>query len=99
MLWRQGDVLIAQIDAIPAEAHRRADTVLAEGEITGHMHRIAEPDAAELFEHDGLQYLKVIASTATLVHDEHDPITLARGLYRFWRQREYTPGAYRTIYD
>lgn len=99
-MWRQGDVLIAVVDTIPADAVRRPDVVLAEGEITGHRHRIQDETTAELWTAlDGLLYLKVIAETATLVHDEHGPITLQRGLYRVWRQREYTPQAFRTVYD
>jgi hypothetical protein len=99
-MWRQGDVLIAVVDAIPDDAVRRSDMVLAEGEITGHRHRVQDQSTAELWAGlDGLLYLRVIADTATLVHEEHGPITLERGLYRVWRQREYTPDAFRTIYD
>ena len=73
--------------------------MLAYGEITGHSHRIAEPDAAELWEHGGQVYLKIVADQATVMHEEHKPITLTRGLYRVWMQREYTPQAIRTVRD
>lgn len=98
-MWRQGDVLIVQVESFPENVQKRPNLVLAEGEITGHCHQIKEADAAELLELDGILYLKVIAPSATLVHDEHNPITLDQGYYRVWRQREYTPDEIRTVYD
>jgi hypothetical protein len=98
-MWRQGDVLIAVVDTIPAEAIQRPGGVLFEGEITGHAHRIEVPSSAELWECNGELYMKVVEKSATLVHDEHLPIPLASGCYRIWRQREYTPKAPRPVRD
>lgn len=98
-MWRHGDVLIAPIDAIPSEARLQAHTTLARGEVTGHSHRVAEPRAAQLFETNGLLFLKVLADTATVIHQEHKPITLPRGSYRVWVQREYTPTEIRRVVD
>ncbi|MBN1428957.1 MAG: hypothetical protein JXB07_11275 [Anaerolineae bacterium] len=99
-MWRHGDVLIDSIDAIPEGAEKHHNLVLAYGEITGHSHRIEDQTTAELWEsNDGLLFLKVIASQATIVHEEHDPITLPQGLYRVWYQREYTPQAIRRVID
>jgi hypothetical protein len=39
----------------------------------------------------GALFLKVVDETATLIHEEHLPIMLSRGLYRVRRQREYSP--------
>jgi hypothetical protein len=47
---------------------------------------------AEVWEVGSDLYLKVIVPEAHIVHDEHGPITLPTGIYRVWRQREYTPG-------
>jgi hypothetical protein len=99
MLWRHGDVLIASVGSIPEAAVERPHAVLAEGEITGHSHRIAEVGAAVVLEHGGMLYLRVVAPAATVVHQEHRPIDLPRGTYRVWRQREYTPEAIRTVID
>jgi hypothetical protein len=97
-LFRHGDILIASTEAIPAEAHLLPTTVLAYGEVTGHSHRVEDAQSAEIWEWSGLHFLKV--STATrVIHDEHHPIDLPSGIYRFWRQREYTPEAIRPIYD
>src|SRR5688572_2959826 len=99
-MWRQGDVMIAEVDMFPAELERCSHLVLAEGELTGHRHRVQEQDGVELWmEKNGLLYLKVIAETATIVHDEHNPITLKQGLYRVWKQREYSPDAFRPVHD
>jgi hypothetical protein len=99
MLWRQGDVLIAATSSIPEQARRVPHCTLAEGEATGHTHRIDEAGGAELFEKAGTLYLQVFADSATVVHQEHGPITLARGTYRVWQQREYSPGAVRRVTD
>jgi hypothetical protein len=98
-MWRQGDVLISSVDSIPGGATRRPDGVLAEGEATGHSHRIEQPTAAELLEHRGQLYLRVVAGQVQIVHQEHGPITLPRGQYRVWKQREYTPQAIRPVRD
>jgi hypothetical protein len=99
IMWRHGDVLIAEIGKIPEGATRLTHTTLARGEVTGHSHRIADPKTAELWQIDGLLYLKVIAPTATLIHEEHQPITFPQGIYRVWMQREYTPQAIRRVVD
>ncbi|MEH3148604.1 MAG: hypothetical protein PGN34_25525 [Methylobacterium frigidaeris] len=98
-MWRQGDVFIRAIPAIPPSATDRPlpHTVLAHGEVTGHSHRVADP--AFLFAGDGCFYLDVRAEQARVVHDEHGTITLDRGSYRVWRQREYTPQRIVTVQD
>jgi hypothetical protein len=99
MLWRQGDVLIETVTQIPREAKlHEGPPILVYGEVTGHAHRIAEQDQAEVWEYGDLLYLDVIESI-TIVHDEHGPISLPPGIYKVWRQREYTPDDVRTIRD
>jgi hypothetical protein len=98
-MWRHGDVLIAPARSLPAGAKKRTTAVLVRGELTGHSHRLAEPETAELWEHDGVLFLKVVADSARVIHEEHRTITLSRGLYRIWQQREYTPQAIRRVTD
>ena len=98
-MWRHGDVLIAAAEAIPQRAKQRTTTVLARGELTGHSHRIEMVDTAEVWECDGVLFVKVVAPTARVVHQEHNPITLPRGIYQVWQQREYTPRAIRRVID
>jgi hypothetical protein len=99
MLWRHGDVLIAAVEAVPEGARRQPVPVLAYGELTGHSHRLEDASGGELWEHRGMLYLRVHAETARVVHQEHAPITLPRGLYRVWQQREYTPLEIRRVVD
>ena len=90
-MWRQGDVLIQAIAEIPDGVSAKSDLILAEGEATGHMHRIADGKTAELFEKGAEMFLRVFTPNATVVHDEHGPIALKPGNYRVWLQREYAP--------
>jgi hypothetical protein len=97
-MYRQGDVLIARVDAIPAGVKTRARengrVILAHGEVTGHAHAVdveADPSAAifDSPEGDGSFFLRIGAATG-LVHEEHARIDLAPGDYRITRQREWT---------
>lgn len=96
-MFRQGDVLIVPASEIPAAAvpvkRVRRAVVLAEGEVTGHAHRIVA-DGADLFEIEGLEdrFLRVLTEGGVdLVHEEHGTIALPAGDYIVRRQREYTP--------
>ena len=94
MLFRQGDVFVQRVAGIPSKAALQVEAVLAEGELTGHQHRILDPLSARLFRHGEYFYLDVVDDFAQLVHDEHATIWLERGQYRVWRQREYSPDRY-----
>src|SRR6188474_1372303 len=98
-LYRHGDLLVQAVESLPSDARKLHHLVLAQGELTGHSHRIAERDAAVLFESPQGLFLNVTADKATMVHQEHGPIELSRGLYQVWRQREYTPAEIRTVRD
>ena len=79
--------------------------VLAEGEATGHAHLILDEHARLERQNFGERrrthhrgywtssrtVLIVEGSPATLVHDEHDPLTVPPGGYLVRRQREYVP--------
>ncbi len=100
-MWRQGDVFIERVTEIPSQvrAHPLPHVTLVHGELTGHSHRIADPRTATLFSAGMMFYLDVHADSATVVHEEHGPIALEHGLYRVWRQREYSPEAIRVVRD
>lgn len=98
-LYRHGDLLIENTETIPDGSRLLNHVVLAEGELTGHAHRIAERDAAELHQATSGLFLRVNGDRATLVHQEHGPIALSRGVYRVWRQREYSPAEIRMVRD
>jgi hypothetical protein len=98
-LYRHGDLLVSRVDGLPRNARRLQHLVLAQGELTGHSHRITERDAAMLYETGSDLFLDVTGGVATLVHQEHGPIELPTGVYHVWRQREYTPAEIRVVRD
>jgi hypothetical protein len=87
-MWRHGDVLIEAVKTIPGGRLRRPELVLAEGEATGYCHRIDRAGATELLDRGATLYVRVLAETATVMHQDRRPITLPRGLYQVWRQPE-----------
>jgi hypothetical protein len=96
-LIRQGDVLIIPSDT-SATGTKLPHLTLAEGEVTGHRHRISNGEA-ELFERDGVLYLKVLSPTAILTHEEHAAVTIPQGDWEIRIQREYSPAGWRYVAD
>lgn len=94
-LIRQGDVLVVPCDSIPEAAKPVARdagrVVLAYGEVTGHAHAIAAPEATLLSVSENERFLRIVGSApVTLAHEEHSAIAIAPGTYRVIRQREWT---------
>lgn len=89
MLYRQGDVLIKQIDQIPTGLKKQKGNVLVYGESTGHSHRLV--DGSVMRDDQNNMYL-VLKKDSQIVHEEHDAIDLPKGYYAVIRQREYTSG-------
>lgn len=98
--YRQGDVLlILRPGSVPANARKLPHLVLAEGEVTGHCHKIAA-GKADLLEADGKKFLRVIsAQGAKLVHDEHHQHVIPPGDYEVLIQREYEPNGWHNVAD
>ena len=94
---RQGDVLIIPSET-PAKGTKLPHLTLAEGEMTGHRHRISHGEA-ELFERDGVLYLRVVSPTAILTHEEHAEVTIPQGNWKIRIQREYKPKGWRYVAD
>lgn len=96
---RQGDVLLV---ALPfnedVNGKKLPHLTLAEGEVTGHRHRISD-GKAELYERDGTLYLRVLSSEATLTHEEHKAVTIPTGNWIVRIQREYEPDGWRYVAD
>lgn len=96
-ILRQGDVLIIPSDKL-AKGTKLPHLTLAEGEVTGHRHRISSGEA-ELYEREGVLYLRVISPTAILTHEEHDRVTIPQGNWEIRIQREYEPEGWRYVAD
>lgn len=96
MKIRHGDVLIEKVEELP-EAVKLDRKFLFEGEVTGHAHRI---DIGEIFEtRNGELYLKVDELTK-VTHEEHQTVTLPKGVYKVTQKRQYTPdGGWERVAD
>jgi hypothetical protein len=98
---RQGDVILQPIGdrfSSAAGGTKLSHLTLAEGEVTGHAHRIRRGDA-ELHEKDGTLYLRVFSQTAVLAHEEHAAVTIPQGDWLVRIQREYEPQGWRYVAD
>lgn len=89
MQQQQGDVTI-ELAKIPKSAKKLNHLTLAEGETTGHAHRITGGDGvATLYEEKGSLYLSVVGGSVVLTHEEHTAQTIPVGEYRIGRVLEY----------
>jgi hypothetical protein len=82
--FRQGDVLLQPIGKIPKSAQLVApeiDIVLAEGEVTGHAHRIRAPKNRVKQYIDGTVLYLDVLEPVDITHEEHGTITLTPGTY------------------
>ena len=86
-LFQHGDVLIFTGD-IPADVVPAKDNILAEGEATGHMHRLSGSDVEVLQLGDKL-FARVRSGDAKVTHEEHDTIALPPGDYQIGRVQEF----------
>jgi len=87
---QQGDVLFQRVEGTPIgelKVIARKRCVVAEGEHTGHSHVIEDNDA-ELIQ-IGEKMLLKLTKAATVKHEEHNPITLAPGVWEIGRVQEY----------
>lgn len=104
--YRQGDVLIQNPtidfeltkDRIVNHQPNNNRTVLEFGEVTGHAHALYDKTSL-LYEWDGDRLLETTASTATIKHEEHAPISIQPGVKEVRRQTEYTPAEIRNVAD
>jgi hypothetical protein len=94
---RHGDVIIIPTnDEIEGDVEKHL--TLAEGEVTGHSHRIIDGDAA-LFKFNNKMYLKVQSKIATLVHEEHKALQIPQGEYEIIIQQDYEPSGWTRVQD
>jgi hypothetical protein len=96
-MYRQGDVLIVAIDSIPADVtpvkRTKRGVVLAEGEVTGHAHRIPSRSASLYRSESDARFLRVMGpAPVKLEHEEHKTVPIPPGNYRVSIHNEYQPG-------
>lgn len=101
--YRQGDVLIKKVDALPlgvkpVDWTKEGRVILAYGEVTGHAHALPLSLTAMFSTEAGQRFIN-IRDGAELTHEEHSAIKPAPGCYEVIQQREYTPEAIRNVAD
>lgn len=83
-----GDVRLFRINELPKNLERFETNALAEGEVTGHAHRMEGPDAVVFIDQSTkVRYLKVVAPS-NLSHEEHHTRIVPPGIYRIGIVRE-----------
>ena len=95
--YRQGDIILIEIQdaTLLGDPH---SNVLAEGEVTGHKHKIIN---GSVFSHrwgNGVMIVKAEDGTK-LTHPEHGHIQIAEGLWEVRIQREYDELNNRNVTD
>lgn len=90
MIYRQGDVMLRKVDGLPDGAAKEKGLVLAEGEVTGHAHRVVGTGATLYATPNQKRYLTV-KDFCFVQHEEHGEVKLPGGCYEVVRQVEYTP--------
>ena len=89
MKYQQGDVWLETIakDSTFEKIKDGQGIILAEGEATGHMHRVKE--RAELYRDKNGQFYLSAHGPVTITHEEHKPITIPGGFYKVGIVQEY----------
>ena len=113
MNFRHGDVLIIgkeeaiklglinKFDFDKKSLKKKKDFILAEGEVTGHFHRldVKNDDNFDLLEIGDDLFLDVKDGFVPLVHEEHKTIEIPKGEYFITIQREYDPEKDKRVID
>ena len=108
VIYRHGDVLLVRLpdeqrEKIDPSETTDAECVVAEGEVTGHAHRVRGPgvrlrDLSDT-EIEGRLRLDVPRG-GTITHEEHRMIVLEPGTYEVRHQRTMTsPGIWERVRD
>ena len=111
--YQQGDVILTLTDNIPSSQHNIVDcdnkVVIAEGEGTGHHHRFEldklDPEVSvQGWKKHWDQFptmVQITGGSATLYHEEHNPLTLPGGVYQitFVREMDHISGRERRVVD
>ena len=105
-MFRQGDVLLTAVPAIPAEARAhvrptdRGRVVLAYGEVTGHAHALDAAHATAYGPSDDAFWLAVTPG-ATVTHEEHAAAVIPADVQYVLveRQRAYSEAGEQRVAD
>ena len=95
-IYRHGDLLIRQVKKISLSAKRLDTNIIAEGEVTGHNHKLY--GSHQVYGTHSSQNWRIIVPTyfqakeeISLKHQEHNTLKISKGLYEILHEREYDP--------
>ncbi len=91
-VFRHGDLVINKINNTDTKLKKTKLAVLAEGEFTGHAHRLTALDTGTKIEFDKAldkATFRVEGGRAILRHEEHNEIVFEPGIYEVLIKREY----------
>lgn len=90
-MYRQGDVIVLSAVPLPENAVMRATSVVAEGEATGHAHRLTN---GSVFDVGDGGIVIAVRQDGALTHEEHQRVAIAPSpdgmVYPVIIQREYS---------
>ena len=94
-IYRHGDLLIRQVKKISESARPISTNIIAEGEVTGHNHKLY---GSHQVYGTHIDNPRVIVPTyfqakeeISLKHQEHNTLKISKGLYEILHEREYNP--------
>lgn len=102
-MYQQGDVILEKVERFPVGKEIKADErgfVLAEGEVSGHAHRIVSKDVQMIQTDDGRVFLRAKAPVK-IQHEEHRIIIIEPGEYEVRKvlERDHFSRATREVID
>ena len=92
-MYRQGDLLFVKIDKLPKRLRKIKENIILRGEATGHAHKLVGGILYRTYSWSNPEMFIEIPSSGKIVHEEHAPLVLPKGIYQVIRQREYDPDA------
>lgn len=89
---RHGDIPFHKIEKLPeglTKSFEGNEYIAAEGETTGHMHRVKCATKIEVYTDAWGNRFMVAGKDATISHEEHGTLTIPAGTYSIGKEREY----------
>ncbi|MBI2135741.1 hypothetical protein HYU06_01580 [Candidatus Woesearchaeota archaeon] len=89
-IYRQGDVVLKEINDMPDNLTKAKHNILAFGEVTGHKHQLLSQQIVVLEDKASQKYVQLKQKTI-LQHEEHKALEIDIGNYQVIIEREFNP--------
>ena len=90
MIYRHGDLCIKSIEKLPEKLRKLTHNILAEGEVTGHAHKLISGDFTLYEDEKGTLYFQAV-TPVEIDHEEHGIKEIADDIYIVEREQEFDP--------